>query len=238
MKFHLYIHDYPDEERLYEFQQFAKEIGYDIDLSNPDTANRAFHKLALDAQKDESLQLLIPLAIRTMAKAKYTTDNIGHYALSFDYYTHFTSPIRRYADVLVHRILQKNLGGTHYENKAKLESRCQYISKVERDAQDAERESIKYKQAEYMKEHIGQVYEGIVTGMIDRGLFIALLENHCEGMVSFGSMQENYEVRESRHKATSRRGDSSFKIGDRVKVRITNVNMSKREIDMELAENH
>ena len=163
------IHDIPDIERLGDLKLLMEEYDVKLDLSTPDKIAESFNGLSKKSKEDPKYKLLMSFAIRTMAKAIYSTDNIGHYGLHFDYYTHFTSPIRRYSDVLVHRILEKNLEEDHREDKTKLESMCAHISRQERRAMEAERDSIKYKQVEYMSEHIGEEYTGIVSGMIERG---------------------------------------------------------------------
>ena len=149
-----------------DFQRFAKELGFSLQIDTPKQISKSFNRLAEAAKEDEKLRLLEPLAIRTMAKAIYTTNNIGHYGLAFDFYTHFTSPIRRYSDVLVHRILDANLHAIHREDKSNLEARCKHISDRVRAAMTAERESIKYKQMEYLKERVGQEFSGVILSLI------------------------------------------------------------------------
>jgi ribonuclease R len=184
------------------------------------------------AQEDEKLRLLEPLAIRTMAKAIYTTNNIGHYGLAFDYYTHFTSPIRRYADVLVHRILDANLKTEYREDKSILESRCKHISDMERAAMNAERESVKYKQMEYLQNKVGQEFVGVVSGVIESGIFVELEESRAEGMISFRTMPDGYSL-SAPYKASSRAGDV-ISIGKRINVRIKKIDMGTRQMDLEL----
>ncbi|NJL75215.1 MAG: RNB domain-containing ribonuclease [Saprospiraceae bacterium] len=170
------VHDQPDADKVAELIRFAREMGVQIHADTPEQIAKAYNKLAKQAVTDPTLKILEPLAIRTMAKAEYSANNIGHYGLGFQYYSHFTSPIRRYSDVLAHRILFSNLNGaTERVGKEKLEHQCKYISKQERKANEAERESVKYKQTEFMKKHLGEVFEGVISGLIDRGIFVETL---------------------------------------------------------------
>ncbi|MEO0341343.1 MAG: ribonuclease R, partial [Bacteroidota bacterium] len=184
------VHDQPDLEKAAEIARFAAELGYDMDVSSPQSLAKAYNGLMAAAANNPGLKLLQPMAIRTMAKAEYTSNNIGHYGLGFDNYSHFTSPIRRYSDVLAHRLLELNLDGkTHRTNQAQLEEKCQHISRQERKAIEAERESIKYKQVEYLEKHVGEAFDGLISGFSDRGIFVELVANHCEGMVAFDSLK-------------------------------------------------
>jgi ribonuclease R len=182
------------------------------------------------------LKLLMPIAIRTMAKAVYSTDNIGHYGLAFEYYSHFTSPIRRYSDVLAHRILFENLKKTNRFDKESLELRCKHISAQERKAADAERQSIKYKQVEYMKNHIGETFDGVISGMIERGIFIEVKGIMAEGMVGFDKMFESFEVESNRLRARGTRTGKILKMGDAVRVKILSADLEKRQIEMILVD--
>lgn len=228
-------HDYPNEEKVKELALFAKEMGVQLRVNTPKEIAAAFNKLAEEAEKNEALKLLMPLAIRTMAKAEYSTENIGHYGLAFDFYSHFTSPIRRYSDVLAHRILFQNLGEqTVRYDKGRLQEQCRHISAMERKAMEAERESIKYKQVEFMQKHVGEVFDGLVSGIIERGIFIELLESKCEGMVGFDTLDEPFDVGEGRLRAKGLRSGRLIKMGDPVKVRILETNLQRRQIEMEL----
>ncbi|GAB4249353.1 MAG: ribonuclease R [Saprospiraceae bacterium] len=231
------IHDYPNPEKVAELARFALELGYKMKVNTPKEIAASYNKLIEEAEKNPALKLLEPLAIRTMAKAEYSTNNIGHYGLAFDNYTHFTSPIRRYADVLVHRILFENLGPKILRvDKETLEEQCKHISLQERKAMDAERKSIKYKQVEFMQKHIGESFTGFVSGIIDRGFFVELEDNKCEGMVPFETLPEPFEVEEGRLKAVGLRSGRVIKMGDRVRVSIFNADLAKRQIDMRLDE--
>ncbi len=227
------VHDVPDPDRLIDFQRFAKELGFNLQIDTPKQISKSFNKLAEAAKEDEKLRLLEPLAIRTMAKAIYTTNNIGHYGLAFDYYTHFTSPIRRYSDVLVHRILDANLQTIHREDKANLEAKCKHISDRERAAMTAERESIKYKQMEYLKERVGQEFSGVISGVIESGIFVELDDSRAEGMISFRNMGGFYMT--APYTAGSRSGEK-YTIGQPVRVRIRKIDMTARQMDLEFVE--
>ncbi len=229
------VHDEPDPDRVMEFAAFAREMGFELNIKDPKEIGRSYNRLVKAAREDHHLKILEPIAIRTMAKAEYSTENIGHYGLGFDYYSHFTSPIRRYSDVLAHRILHANLEGqTLRVNKARLEEQCKHISLQERRATDAERESVKYKQVEYMQNHIGEEFEGAISGIIDKGVFVELYGNRCEGMVPFDLMPEPFEVMQGRLQIRGRYSGEILKMGDDVRVRIISTNLASRQIEMEM----
>ena len=228
------VHDTPDPDKVGDLSRFAKELGFEIKYQSPRQIADSYNLLAKAARENDALKMLQPMAIRTMAKAAYTTENIGHYGLAFDNYSHFTSPIRRYSDVLTHRILEKNLDQPFRVKKAVLEEQCGHISNQERKAMSAERESIKYKQVEFIKDHVGEIFEGRISGMIDRGLFVELLESRCEGLVEFDSLNDSFEVADSRLRAKGLRTKREYKMGDIVQVKIIDADLAKREIDMKM----
>ena len=230
------IHDEPNPDKLADFSLFAKELGVTIRTESPKQIAKSLNQLAEKAKEDPALKMLEPLAIRTMSKAVYSSENIGHYGLSFDFYTHFTSPIRRYSDVIVHRILQENLTGVKRVDKEKLEARCKHISAQEKKASDAERASKKYKQAEFISNHIGEVFTGRISGMIEKGIFVELIESHAEGLIPFTRLGDNYQITESKLKASSRRSGHVFTMGDEVRVRILSVDLDDRLIEMDIVE--
>lgn len=231
------VHDLPNMEKVADFARFAADLGVKMQVDTPKQIARSYNKLMVASQKDPRLKLLEPLAIRTMAKAVYSPENIGHYGLAFTHYSHFTSPIRRYSDVLAHRILERNLDGRLYRvDKKKLEEQCKHISTQEKKAADAERESIKYKQAELLRDHIGDVFEGVISGMIDRGFFVELFDSRAEGLVAFKYLDDQYEVDEGSLRARGRRYGREFKMGDRVSVRVVSVDLQRRQVEMELAD--
>lgn len=227
------VHDLPNPDKVAEFSLFALEMGIRFHTDTPEQIAKSYNELAKRAEEDESLKVLQPIAIRTMAKAEYSTENIGHYGLGFDFYTHFTSPIRRYSDVLAHRILYKVLEGQQYRvDKEKLEAQCKHISMMERRANDAERESIKYKQVEFMEKHLGASFEGVISGIIDKGIFVELTASRCEGLVAFDTLDEAFDIKEGRLKAVGLKSGRVFKMGDAVRVVIANADLSQRKIDM------
>lgn len=230
------IHDEPNLEKLEDFAQFAREFGFQMDISSPTAIARSLNRLVEAAAKEPALKLLEQPAIRTMAKAAYSTENIGHYGLAFPFYTHFTSPIRRYSDVLAHRLLELNLGAEEFfrMKKDKLEGQCKHISMQERKAMEAERESVRYKQAEFMEKHLGQDFDGIVSGISERGLFITLPDTLCEGMVAFDTLEEPFRSTGSKLSVKGAFSGRQIKTGDKVRVRITHTDLSRRTIDMVL----
>ena len=231
------VHDEPDPEKMANLATFAAKFGVELDLSSPKAIAKSYNRLRKLAAERPELQVLSPLAIRTMAKAEYTTDNIGHYGLGFDNYAHFTSPIRRYADVLVHRILEKNLGRAEYRlEKDHLEEHCKHISERERAAVKAERESTSYFQVLYIKDHIGEEFAGTVNGVIERGVFVQLDDNYCEGFVPFETMEERYDLGAARLVATGRRSGRKLQMGSAVRVQIVSADLDTRRIEMGLVE--
>lgn len=226
------IHDLPDPDKLTDFVRFALEMGFRMEVKTPRQVADSFNKLAKAARTQPHLRILEPIAIRTMAKAVYSTNNIGHYGLGFADYTHFTSPIRRYSDVLVHRILEKNLSAIHREDQEILEGQCRHISKQERHANTAERESIKYKQVEYIEKHVGEIFEGQISGMMDRGVFVQLTDNMVEGMAPFSHFPEPYDIDDGRLKAVGRYTGDVLKMGDKVQVQILFADLARRQVEM------
>jgi len=231
------VHDEPDADKMANLATFAAQFGIDLDLSSPKNIAKSYNRLTKLAAEREELAVLSPLAIRTMAKAEYTTDNIGHYGLAFENYAHFTSPIRRYADIHVHRILERNLGKTEYRvDKEGLEEHCKHISERERAATKSERESTSYFQVLYIKDHIGEEFAGKVNGVIDRGIFVQLSDNYCEGFVPFETMSDRFELGQNRLVATGRRSGLKLQMGTKVRVQIVSADPDTRRIEMGLVE--
>jgi len=227
------IHDDPNMEKVESFATFAAIMGYPLKINTPDQVKGAYGAMLKEAEGKTEYPILQQLAIRTMAKAAYSSDNIGHYGLGFLTYSHFTSPIRRYADVLAHRILFDYLSDNNKRmNTSKLEDMCRHISKKERDAIEAERESRKYKQAEFLESHIEEIFEASISGIADHGIYATIKSNYCEGMIRFDKMYENFDSDEHNYHIQS--GATSYKMGDTAWVRVLGANKYKKQIDMEL----
>lgn len=229
------IHDTPDMEKVINFVQFAQVFGYDLKIKSPQSVAPEFSRLSKEIEGKPEEDVLQQMAIRTMAKAAYSTKNIGHYGLAFDNYSHFTSPIRRYSDVLAHRLLADFLAKKPIRMTfEKLEETCEYISKKERKAMEAERTSIKYKQVEFLQDHVGSVFQAVITGMTERGIYTMIMENHCEGMVSFDDMYDDFKLVDNFYIRSA--SGLSHKMGDLVWVRVLSANLAKRQINMALLE--
>ncbi|MBI1342590.1 MAG: ribonuclease R [Terrimonas sp.] len=228
------IHDTPDEEKLLPFIAFAKKFGHKFDMSTPDAIAMSFNKLLKDAQGKPEQHVLEQLGIRTMAKAKYTTDNVGHYGLGFEHYCHFTSPIRRYPDVLVHRVLQEILQKEIRIDK-KMEEKCRHCSERERAAMESERAANKYKQVEYMKNFLGDEFEGVISGVASFGFWVETVEHKCEGLVSISSLSEYDDFRhvETDYCLVGQRSGRQFRMGDKVWIKVVAASLDKRQLDYE-----
>ena len=228
------IHDDPDEEKLVPFVAFAKKFGHKFDTSSPDAIASSFNQLLKDVHGRPEQHVLEQLGIRTMAKAKYTSENIGHYGLGFENYCHFTSPIRRYPDVLVHRILFDVLNNKAQPDK-KLEDKCVHCSERERAAMNAERAGNKYMQVLYMKNYLGEEFEGIISGVASFGFWVETVQHKCEGLVSINSLLEYDEFRheESDYCLVGRRSGRKFRMGDKVWIKVVAANLTKRQLDYE-----
>lgn len=228
------VHDQPDEEKLKPFTVFAKKYGHKFDTSTPEKIAESFNQLLLDAKGKPEQQVLEQLGIRTMAKAVYTTNNIGHYGLAFEHYCHFTSPIRRYPDVLVHRVLQSILTNKPIIDK-KMEEKCKHTSERERAAMDCERASNKYKQVEYLKDHLGEVFEGVISGVASFGFWVETVAHKCEGLVSIVSLSDfdDFRAIEGEYSLVGRRSGKVFRMGDKVFIKVVAANLDKRQLDYE-----
>ena len=229
------VHDTPNVEKLEEFSLFARKFGYKVNFDTPKQVSESLNRLMQEIKGKPEQDLLEQLAIRSMAKAVYTTKNIGHYGLAFDHYTHFTSPIRRYPDVMVHRLMEEILEKKLQSKQPELEEKCTHSSWMERKAMDAERESIKYKQVEFMMNKIGQEYDGIVTGVVHFGLFVEIIENKCEGLVDIESMREDdFTYNERENSLEGMITGKKYLLGDKVRIRVLKADLEKRRLDYEL----
>ena len=228
------VHDTPDEKKLAPFIAFAKKYGHTFDISSPQKIAESFNQLLDDARGKPEQQVLETLGIRTMAKAAYTTTNIGHYGLAFEHYCHFTSPIRRYPDVLVHRVLQSILEGKVMVDK-KMEEKCKHASQMERAAMDCERAANKYKQVEFMKERLGQTFEGVISGVAAFGFWVETIEHKCEGLVSIVSLSDfdDFRLIEGDYSLVGKRSGRTFRMGDKVTILVVSANLDRRQLDYE-----
>ncbi len=227
------IHDNPSEEKLNDLKLFLTSMGYEIVRKKNKPITYSLNNIMKDAEKRGELDLISPMIIRAMSKAVYSTDNVGHYGLAFDYYTHFTSPIRRYADLVVHRSLIDFLNEQKIGTDSKhLNHICNHISKMEKQAVDAERASIKYMQVKFLSKFIGDTFEGTISGLTEWGMYVELSENKCEGMISLKSMSDDqYFFDPGTMTVTGYHSQNSFKMGQEVKVRVKKTNLFKRQID-------
>ena len=228
-------HDSPKEDALLNFSQFALKFGYKIDISSGRETARSLNFLMADVEGKKEQNVLTQLAIRSMAKAIYTTKKHSHYGLAFDFYTHFTSPIRRFPDVMVHRLLELYLAGGKSVNEEEYEKMSLHSSQMEKKAADAERASVKYKQAEYLEGNIGEEYKGIISGLTEWGMYVEIIENKCEGMVRLRDLTDDfYVLDEKNYCIIGQRKKKKFQLGDDVTIMVKKVDLSKRQIDFSL----
>lgn len=228
------VHDRPDEDKLQPFIAFARKFGHSFDTQSPSAIAASFNSMLEAVRGEPEQHVLEQLGIRTMAKAAYTTENIGHYGLGFEHYCHFTSPIRRYPDVLVHRILQDVLDGQPKVLK-KLELQCRHCSERERAAMESERAANKYKQVEFMRQYIGDEFDAVISGVASFGFWAETVEHKCEGLVSLLSLQDYDEFRhiEADYCLVGRRGGWKFRMGDKVRIKVISANLGRRQLDYE-----
>ncbi|NBC84271.1 MAG: ribonuclease R [Bacteroidetes bacterium] len=226
------IHDLPNMEKLESFAYIIHKFGHRILLTSGKKIQESLNKLLEDVRNKPEQHLVETLALRSMAKAEYSTDNIGHYGLAFKYYTHFTSPIRRYPDMMVHRLLAHYLEGGKSKSEGKYEELCRHSSEMEKLATDVERASIKYKQVEFMQDKIGQFFEGIISGVTEWGFFVEIIDNKCEGLVAMRELLDDYYIfDEENYTIHGRHTGKTYQLGDKVRVEILRANLAKKQLD-------
>ena len=230
------VHDEPDQERMQNLQQFISKFGYKLKITGtPVEMAKSMNRLLTDVKGKREQELIETISIRSMQKACYTTENIGHYGLAFQYYTHFTSPIRRYPDLMVHRLLTRYLAGGRSVSQPKYEENCEHCSNREQLAEQAERASIKYKQVEYMADRMGQVYDAVISGVTEWGIYAEIIENKCEGLIPVRTLGGDYfEFDEKNYCLIGQQTRRRYRLGDHVQVRVTNCNLEKKQMDYEL----
>ena len=230
------VHDNPDPQKFENLREFSAKFGYKLKSSSTKGATaRALNKLMDEVQGTREEKVIQTIALRSMMKAKYTTYNIGHFGLAFDYYTHFTSPIRRYPDTMVHRLITRYQNGGRSANKDHYEELCEHCSDMELVAQNAERDSIKYKMVEFMGEHIGECYDAHISGIQSFGIYAEIDENHCEGMIPMRDLDDDYyDFDEKNYCLVGRRRHHVYQLGDPIRIKVAKANLERKQLDFTL----
>jgi ribonuclease R len=229
------IHDKPDPEKISNFSHFIKKFGYKLSEDDKTPLPKAMNRLLHEVEGKKEQNIIETLALRSMAKAIYSTENIGHYGLAFRYYTHFTSPIRRYPDMMVHRLLTMYLDGSNIEGREKYDKLCDHSSKMERLAAEAERASVKYKQVEYMSDKMGKAFEGVISGVTEWGIYVEIIENQCEGMVALRDLDDDfYEYDEENYCIKGRSTGKVYTLGDKITIEVVKADLQKKQLDYKL----
>jgi ribonuclease R/exosome complex exonuclease DIS3/RRP44 len=233
------VHDEPDEDKLISLQTIVSKFGYKnkLDLKNKQTTSASLNQLLQDVHGTGEANMIETLAVRSMSKAVYTTENIGHYGLAFDYYSHFTSPIRRYPDVMTHRLLQHYLNGGKSPKAESFEEKCKHASDMEQLASKAERDSIKYMQVKYMEDHKDQLFEGVISGVTEWGMYVEILENKCEGMVRIREIKDDYYLYDEKQYALVGQSTKNlYQLGDHVLIKVKHTDLERKHLDFSLIE--
>ena len=226
------VHDLPDTDRISTLNNIVKKFGHSINNENSNKLSESLNNLLKKVKGKNEQQMVETLTIRSMAKAVYTTSNIGHYGLAFDYYSHFTSPIRRYPDLIVHRLLTKYMNGGNSINKEELEKVCKHCSEMEKTASRAERDSIKFMQVKFLQNRIGEVYEGVVSGVTEWGLYVEIVENKCEGLVKVSSIKDDHYIfDEKKYALIGYRSKATYQLGQKVKIKIQRADLERKQMD-------
>ena len=230
------VHDEPDPERMETLKNFVAKFGYKLKATGePTDMAKSMNKMLAQVKGTKEQELIETISIRSMQKACYTTENIGHYGLAFKYYTHFTSPIRRYPDLMVHRLLTRYLNGGRTVSQPKYEEYCEHCSGQEQLAEQAERASIKYKQVEYMSDRMGQVFDAVISGVTEWGIYAEIVENKCEGMIPIRSLGGDYfEFDDKNYCLIGQRTRKRYRLGDHIKIKVARCNLEKKQMDYEL----
>jgi len=229
------VHDSPSPEKLNTFIEFLGKLGYSLKINSQESLAKSFNDLFKQIAGKGEENMIETIAIRTMAKAEYSTDNIGHYGLAFQHYSHFTSPIRRYPDLMVHRLLEHYLEGGSSVSQVVYEDKCVHCSLMERSAIKAERESVKYKQAEYLLDKIGQEFEGLISGVSKWGIYVEIVGNKCEGMVRLQDLQDDfYYLDEDNYQVIGSRHGQQYKLGDQVRIKVKKIDLNRKQMDFDM----
>ncbi|MDR1876451.1 MAG: ribonuclease R [Flavobacteriaceae bacterium] len=231
------IHDDPDPTKLLSLKQFVSTLGYDINITNKKKTYQSINKLLHDVKGKGEENMIETLAIRTMSKAKYSTENIGHYGLAFDYYSHFTSPIRRYPDVIAHRLIQDFLDKKPSADQNAVEEMSKHSSEMEKLAADAERDSIKYMQVKFMEQHVGETFEGVISGVTDFGIYVEIREFGAEGLIKLRDIRDDdYRYDEKTYSVVGQRTGIQYQLGDTIQIKVAKANLERKQLDFELVE--